>query len=108
MSTSVRTTADSVFFNTYARFPLVLTRGSGCTLWDEEGKRYTDFVAGIAVCNLGHAHPLIAEALSLQARELLHVSNLYYTVPQTRLAERLTEHSFADRVFLRPAVIRIR
>jgi acetylornithine/N-succinyldiaminopimelate aminotransferase len=100
MTTDTMTTADHVFCHTYARFPLVLTRGEGCTLWDEEGRRYTDFVAGIAVCNLGHAHPGIAETLSRQARELLHVSNLYYTQPQTRLAGLLTANSFADRVFL--------
>jgi acetylornithine aminotransferase len=58
-----------------------------------------DFVAGIAVCNLGHAHPGIAEAVANQARQLVHVSNLYYTTPQIVLAEWLVEHSFADRVF---------
>jgi acetylornithine aminotransferase len=91
--------ANQVIAKTYKRFPLVLTRGSGSTLWDENGKRYTDFVAGIAVCNLGHAHPKIAEALAVQARTLWHVSNLFYTVPQKDLATWLTTHSFADRVF---------
>ncbi|MES0351048.1 MAG: aspartate aminotransferase family protein, partial [Desulfobacteria bacterium] len=84
---------------TYKRFPIVLTRGEGCTLFDEKGDAYTDFVAGIAVCNLGHAHPGVAEAVADQARRLVHVSNLYYTVPQTELAEWLVEHSFADRAF---------
>jgi acetylornithine aminotransferase len=78
---------------------VVFTRGSGSTLWDENGKRYTDFVAGIAVCNLGHAHPKIVEALNAQARTLWHVSNLFYTLPQKDLAAWLTAHSFADRVF---------
>ena len=91
--------ANAVIAQTYQRFPLVLTRGSGSTLWDENGRRYTDFVAGIAVCNLGHAHPRIAEALDAQARTLWHVSNLFYTVPQKDLAAWLTAHSFADRVF---------
>jgi acetylornithine aminotransferase len=91
--------ANAVIAQTYKRFPLVLTRGSGATLWDENGRRYTDFVAGIAVCNLGHAHPRIAEALAAQARTLWHVSNLFYTVPQKDLAAWLTAHSFADRVF---------
>jgi acetylornithine aminotransferase len=91
--------ANAVIAQTYQRFPLVLTRGSGSTLWDENGRRYTDFVAGIAVCNLGHAHPRIAEALAAQARTLWHVSNLFYTVPQKDLAAWLTAHSFADRVF---------
>jgi acetylornithine aminotransferase len=91
--------ANQVIAATYKRFPVVLTRGSGSTLWDENGKRYTDFVAGIAVCNLGHAHPKIGEALSAQARTLWHVSNLFYTLPQKDLAAWLTTHSFADRVF---------
>jgi acetylornithine aminotransferase len=91
--------ADQVFASTYSRFPIVLTRGQECTLWDSEGRSYTDFLAGIAVCNLGHAHPNIAEALCNQAKILFHVSNLYYTAPQTELAELLVSKSFADRVF---------
>ena len=99
MDSPLMVRANDVIAKTYKRFPVVLTRGSGCTLWDENGKRYTDFVAGIAVCNLGHAHPKIAEALADQARTLWHVSNLFYTVPQLELAEWLIAHSFADRVF---------
>ena len=91
--------ANHVIAATYKRFPIVLTRGCGCTLWDESDKAYTDFVAGIAVCNLGHAHPQVAEALCRQARTLWHVSNLFYTGPQMELAAWLTGHSFADRVF---------
>jgi len=91
--------ANDVIAKTYKRFPVVLTRGSGSTLWDEDGKRYTDFVAGIAVCNLGHAHPKIVRALADKAGTLWHVSNLFYTVPQKDLAAWLTAHSFADRVF---------
>lgn len=91
--------ADQVMAATYTRFPIVLTKGDGCTLWDATGREYTDFVAGIAVCNLGHAHPGIAKAIADQARRLVHVSNLYYTRPQIELAEWLVEHSFADRVF---------
>src|SRR5512145_2713012 len=91
--------ANGVIFKTYKRFPLVLTRGSDCTVWDENGKAYTDFVAGIAVCNLGHAHPAVAEALCAQAKQLWHVSNLFYTLPQMELGEWLVRHSFADRVF---------
>ncbi len=99
MSTASIHRADEVIAGTYKRFPIVLTQGSGCTLWDESGKAYTDFVAGIAVCNLGHAHPQVAEALCRQARILWHVSNLFYTIPQMELAAWLTAHSFADRVF---------
>jgi acetylornithine/N-succinyldiaminopimelate aminotransferase len=91
--------ANAVIAKTYKRFPVVFTRGSGSTLWDETGKRYTDFVAGIAVCNLGHAHPKVVAALAAQAHTLWHVSNLFYTLPQKDLAAWLTAHSFADRVF---------
>jgi acetylornithine/N-succinyldiaminopimelate aminotransferase len=91
--------ADQVIAKTYKRFPIVVVKGKGCTLWDTDGKKYTDFVAGIAVCNLGHAHPGVSKALSMQANTLFHVSNLYYTIPQVELAYRLTENSFADRVF---------
>lgn len=91
--------AEQVIAKTYKRFPIVIVRGKGCTLWDTEGRAYTDFVSGIAVCNLGHAHPRISRALSRQADTLFHVSNLYYTRPQVDLASWLVENSFADRVF---------
>ncbi len=91
--------ADKVIAKTYNRFPIVITKGKGCTVWDSEGQAYTDFVAGIAVCNLGHAHPGVSKALSDQANTLFHVSNLYYTVPQVKLASWLVDNSFADRVF---------
>lgn len=99
MTETMRKKADAVMMNTYARQPVVLTRGEGCRVWDSEGKSYLDFVGGIAVCNLGHAHPRVAGALCRQAETLFHVSNLYYTVPQIELAAWLTERSFADRVF---------
>jgi acetylornithine aminotransferase len=91
--------AEKVIAKTYGRFPIVLTHGKGCMLYDNKGKAYADFVAGIAVCNLGHAHPGIAKVLAGQAERLVHVSNLYYTEPQIALAEWLVDHSFADRVF---------
>ncbi len=99
MSQSIMKTADQVIAATYKRIPIVLERGEGCTLWDTEGRSYTDFVAGIAVCGLGHAHPRIAAVVAEQAKKLVHVSNLYYTIPQTELANLLVENSFADRVF---------
>ena len=99
MTIEIMQQADSVIARTYKRFPVVLTRGNGCTLFDTEGRSYTDFVAGIAVCNLGHAHGGIAGAITEQAQTLTHVSNLYYTVPQTELAQWLVQHSFADRAF---------
>jgi acetylornithine aminotransferase len=91
--------ADRVMAATYKRTPVVFSKGNGCTLWDTEGRAYLDFVAGIAVCNLGHAHPAVANAVFEQAKTLVHVSNLYYTIPQTELAAWLVDHSFADRVF---------
>ncbi|MDY6987655.1 MAG: aspartate aminotransferase family protein [Thermodesulfobacteriota bacterium] len=91
--------ADRLMATTYSRIPIVLTEGKGCMLKDADGRTYTDFVAGIAVCGLGHAHDGIAEAVADQARRLVHVSNLYYTEPQIELAQLLVEHCFADRVF---------
>jgi len=91
--------ADAVIAQTYSRFPLVLVKGKGCRVWDSEGREYLDFIAGIAVCSLGHSHPVVGRALCDQAEMLWHVSNLYYTVPQTELAGWLISHSFADRVF---------
>ena len=86
-------------FQTYGRFPITLVKGDGCRVWDDEGREYLDFVAGIAVCSLGHSSPLVQRALQEQAGKLVHVSNLYYTEPQTDLAQLLVENSFADRVF---------
>ncbi len=91
--------ADATMAATYKRFPIALVKGEDCILTDAAGKTYTDFLAGIAVCNLGHCHPNVTAAVTDQARTLLHVTNLYYTLPQTELAGWLTEHSFADRVF---------
>ena len=99
MTNDIINKAERVIATTYTRFPLVFTHGQGCMLYDAGGRAYTDFVAGIAVCNLGHAHPGLADAIVDQARRLVHVSNLYYTTPQVVLAEWLVEHSFADRVF---------
>ena len=84
---------------TYNRFNLAILSGSGCNLWDQEGRQYLDFVAGIAVCNLGHCPPELARVLYEQAQQLVHVSNLYYTEPQAQLAGDLTSVCFADKVF---------
>jgi acetylornithine/N-succinyldiaminopimelate aminotransferase len=91
--------ADNVVMNTYGRQPLVLVKGEGCRVWDDAGKEYLDCVAGLAVVNLGHAHPAIAQAAAAQLTRLVHVSNLYYTTPMVELAEALVRLSFADRVF---------
>ncbi|XQQ04908.1 MAG: aspartate aminotransferase family protein [Leptolyngbya sp. IPPAS B-1204] len=90
---------DRYVMSTYARFPITLERGEGCRVWDSEGREYLDFVAGIATCTLGHAHPVMVEAVHQQIQTLHHVSNLYYNQPQGELAQWLVEHSCADRVF---------
>ncbi len=99
MTFDIKQTADQAIFNTYARYPLALVKGRGCTVYDDQDRSYTDFIAGIAVCNLGHAHPKLIAAMTAQAETLWHVSNLFYTRPQAELAAWLTGHSFADRVF---------
>ena len=91
--------ADRFMFRTYKRSPITLVKGDGCRVWDENGKGYIDFVAGIAVCALGHSSPIVSKALCDQSKKLVHVSNLFYTQPQTELAQILVENSFADRVF---------
>ncbi|MCD6188135.1 MAG: aspartate aminotransferase family protein [Desulfuromusa sp.] len=84
---------------TYGRYPLVAASGEGCWLTDIDGKKYLDFLAGVAVNNLGHCHPDIVKALQDQAGRLLHCSNFYHIPQQIELAEMLCEHSFGDRVF---------
>jgi acetylornithine/N-succinyldiaminopimelate aminotransferase len=91
--------ADKVVMNTYGRQPLVLVKGEGCRVWDDAGREYLDFVSGLAVVNLGHAHPDVAKAAAAQLTQLVHVSNIYYTTPMVELAETLVRLSFADRVF---------
>ncbi len=90
---------DSCVMATYGRFPLALERGAGCRVWDTQGREYLDFVAGIATCTLGHAHPAMVEAVTRQIQTLHHVSNLYYIPLQGQLAQWLVGHSCADRVF---------
>lgn len=85
--------------NTYGRFPIAIAKGQGCLLWDTEGKEYLDFVAGIATCTLGHAHPALIEAVEEQIKKLHHVSNLYYIPEQGALAKWIVQHSCADKVF---------
>ena len=99
MTAALMQRADQVMAATYQRFAVAFEKGQGSHLWDTEGRSYTDFVAGIAVCNLGHAHPRISAVVTRQVETLLHVSNLYYTLPQVDLAAWLVDNSFADRVF---------
>jgi acetylornithine/N-succinyldiaminopimelate aminotransferase len=85
--------------STYNRYPVVLTRGKGVFLYDIEGKKYLDFVSGLGVNALGHAHPRIVKTIRDQAAKLLHVSNLYYHEYQGPLAEKLCKLSGLDRAF---------
>lgn len=90
---------NSHVMTTYGRFDLALIKGEGCTVWDTAGKAYLDFVAGIATCTLGHAHPAVIAAAMAQLQTLTHVSNLYYVPVQGELAKWLVANSCADRVF---------
>jgi predicted acetylornithine/succinylornithine family transaminase len=85
---------------TYARNPVEFVRGSGCTLWDDDGNEYLDFLAGISVLNVGHCHPRIVEAVRDQVGRLTHATNLYYTAPAMRLSAALAESSLGGKVFL--------
>src|SRR2546421_11640591 len=89
MSAGQRTAADAVLMPPSRRYPVTFVRGKGFYLYDETGRPYLDFVAGVAVTGLGHAHPEVTEAVSRQAGRLVHTSNLYYTEPMAELAERL-------------------
>lgn len=84
---------------TYTRQPILLVRGSGARVWDASGREYIDFVAGVAVNNVGHCHPSVVEAIRQQAKELIHTSNLYYTENQVLLAEELKALTGMDRAF---------
>jgi len=84
---------------TYARNPVEFVRGEGTSLWDDEGNEYLDFLAGISVVQIGHSHPALVEAVREQAGRLMHVSNLFYTEPGMRLAERLAASSLGGKVF---------
>jgi acetylornithine/N-succinyldiaminopimelate aminotransferase len=87
------------YMHTFKRLPICLDHGEGVYVWDVDGKRYMDWVAGIAVNVLGHAHPAVTAAICTQAKKLIHTSNLYYTIPQLELADLLIANSCAERVF---------
>src|SRR4030042_1071769 len=77
--------SERCLMQTYKRFPVVLTRGLGVHVWDNDGKSYLDLVGGIAVCALGHSHPLVVETIKRQAETLTHVSNFFHIEPQILL-----------------------
>ena len=85
--------------NTYARLPVAFERGQGAWLWDTQGRRYLDALAGIAVCGVGHSHPRLTRVLSEQAGRLVHTSNIYEITLQERLADRLAAISGLESVF---------
>jgi acetylornithine/N-succinyldiaminopimelate aminotransferase len=89
----------SNLMNTYLRLPVTFAKGEGVWLWDEEGKRYLDALAGVAVCGLGHCHPKLVKAISSQAATLIHTSNLYHIAKQEQLASRLAHLSGMDNAF---------
>lgn len=87
------------YMNTFNRAPVCFERGEGMYLWDINGKKYTDLLAGIAVSSLGHSHPALVRAITEQASKLIHCSNLYYIEYQAKLAKLIVENSCADKVF---------
>ena len=91
--------AQQVLFQNYRTQPIALVRGQGTSVWDADGKKYLDFIGGIATVSVGHANPQVREAVLEQTKLLWHASNLYFTEPQVRLAEKLIRLSFADRAF---------
>lgn len=98
-SNQIKNTADNYIIPSYNRIPLSLIKGKGAYVWDVNNKKYLDFVSGLAVTNLGHCHPDVVKAVQEQAKRLFHTSNLYYTEPQTRLAEVLSKNSLGGKVF---------
>src|SRR5215469_6048126 len=90
---------DEHVLKTYNRLPALFVQGAGCMLWDNRGNEYLDLLAGIAVCSLGHCHPAVVAAVTRQAQQLIHISNLLLSAPQAKLAERLCRISGMDKVF---------
>jgi len=97
--TDLKERESRAIFQTYGRQDVLLVRGSKASVWDSEGKEYLDFVAGIAVNNVGHCHPAVVEAIRGQAERLIHTSNLYYTENQVLLAEELKRLTGMDRAY---------
>jgi predicted acetylornithine/succinylornithine family transaminase len=97
--TDLQALEERYLMRTYKRAPVEFVRGEGALLWDAEGVEYLDFLGGISVCSVGHCNPEVVEAVREQAARLMHTSNLFYTEPMVRLAERLSESSLGGRVF---------
>ncbi len=99
MTTDWRALEGRYFFRTGKRMPVVIVRGEGTRVWDENGKAYLDFFAGPSTVSLGHCHPVVVKALIDQAKQLIHVAGNIYSIPQIQLAELLVTHSAFDRVY---------
>jgi acetylornithine/N-succinyldiaminopimelate aminotransferase len=97
--TDLQALEERYLMRTYRRAPIEFVRGEGALLWDADGVEYLDFMTGISVCSVGHCNPAVVEAVREQAGRLMHVSNLFYTEPMVRLAERLCESSLGGRAF---------
>jgi predicted acetylornithine/succinylornithine family transaminase len=95
----LQTLERSSVIHSYLRQPVEFVRGEGSLLWDEQGNEYLDFLCGISVTNIGHCHPRVVDAVREQVGRLMHVSNLFYTEPGMRLAERLVDSSLGGKVF---------
>jgi len=95
----IKNKATKYIINTYGDRDLALVKGDGCYVWDADGKKYLDFLGGIAVNGLGHCHLNVVDAIQKQAQKLIHVSNLYYIEPQAELAELLVENCALDKCF---------
>lgn len=98
-NTALHEVDQEYYLPTFKRMPLALERGEGCYVWDVEGNRYLDVLAGIAVNNLGHCHPKVVKAIQDQASKLMHISNFFVSEPQVELSKKLVEKSGLDRVF---------
>ena len=96
---AIKARENNLLCHTYGRYPLAVSRAKGCRLYDLDGNEYYDFLAGIAVCSLGHSRDDLADVMAEQARQLVHVSNLFYQEPQLDLAEKLLSTCAAGKVF---------
>jgi ornithine carbamoyltransferase len=96
---TIKSADDEHVIHTYNRMPALFVQGAGCSLWDNRGNEYLDLLAGIAVCQLGHCHPSVVAAITRQAQQLIHTSNILLTAPQAQLAERLNRISGMDGAF---------
>ena len=99
MSENIYTLEKNSHLQIYDRYPIALVKGEGIHVWDDNGNEYIDALAGIAVNSLGHCHPNVVSAIQSQAAQLIHVSNLFYNLPQSKLASLLTKISGMDKVF---------